>query len=156
MLEFFSCAEGSFKFHEDQHIIPVTTVDGAKSLSAILLDDEYFTVIQRNVVEKDGIFVISEMTLIPFKAKAYLEIKERGEDSKNWKKHRGDIINLAVNFLTEESREELSGGVRDHFVLFMSDLRKELTGDIIEGACNQKIPKETLLRLLDKTFLALE
>lgn len=64
--------------------------------------------------------IINEMALIPFKTKACMEIRKRGEDSKNWKKHRGDVINLAVNFLTEESKEPLSGKVRDHFVDFMN------------------------------------
>ncbi len=93
------------------------------------------------------------MALIPFKAKAYLEIKTRGEDSKNWKKHRGDIINLAVNFLTEESNEKLTGKVREHFVDFMNQLREEVTEDIIAGACGRKIESKQILKSLENTFL---
>lgn len=153
MIELFSAAQTGFELFEGQHIIPITDSEGAQSLSAILLDDEYYSIIRKNAVEKDGIYIINEMALIPFKAKAYLEIKDRGEDSKNWKKHRADIINLTVTFLTEESKERLSGKVRDHFVTFMNQLKQEITTDIIEGACNQRIPKETVIRLLESTFL---
>lgn len=153
MLELFSAAVAGFDLFEDQHIIPIIDSEGAKSLSAILLDDEYFAIIRKNTTERNGISILNELALIPFKAKAHLEIKERGEDSKNWKKHRGDIINLAVNFLTEESKEELTGKVRDHFIEFMNQLRQELTEDIIIGACSQNIPHEVVISLLENTFL---
>jgi len=96
---------------------------------------------------------LNELALIPFKAKAYLEIKERGEDSKNWKKHRADIINLAVTFLTDESKEILTGKVREHFLEFLRQFKKELTPEIISGACNQKISAEIIISLLENTFL---
>ncbi len=153
MLEFFSADKADLELYDEQHIIPITDFEGAKSLSAILLDDEYFAIIRKNAIERDGIFLINERALIPFKAKAYLEIKARGEDSKNWKKHRGDIINLAVNVLTEESEERLTGKVREQFVEFMNQFNQELTEDIITGACNQKISKETVVSLLERTFL---
>ncbi len=153
MIELFATAESNFELFESQHIIPITTSEGIESLSAILLDDEYYAIIKKNAVEKDGIYILNELALIPFKAKAYLEIKERKEDSKNWKKHRGDIIILAVTFLTETSQEKLTGKVREHFVEFMDQFKKELAPEIIQGACNQKIPKETIIHLLEKTFL---
>ena len=153
MIELFSAAIGDFIAFEQQHIIPIKDSAGARSLSAILLDQEYYTIVKNNAVERNGIFLINEFALIPFKAKAYLEIKERGEDSKNWKKHRGDIINLTVNFLTEESKEVLSGSVREHFIKFLNQFKNELTDDIIIGACNQNISKKTIIDLLESTFL---
>ncbi len=153
MLELFATADSSFELYEDQHIIPITTPSEVESLSAILLDDEYYALIKKNAVEKDGINLLNPFALIPFKAKAYLEIKERKEDSKNWKKHRGDIINLAVTFLNEESEEKLTGKVKDHFLKFMEQLKKEINADIIKGACKQKVPSEMIISLLEKTFL---
>ena len=96
---------------------------------------------------------MNELALIPFKAKAYLEIKERGEDSKNRNKHRSDIINLTVTFLTEDSNGKLTGKVRNHFAEFMRHLKNELTPEIISGACNQDISTETVISLLEGTFL---
>ena len=126
---------------------------GIESLSAILFDGECYSIIKKNAVEKDGIYLLNEMALIPFKAKAYLEIKERGEDSKNWKKHRADIINLAVTFLTDETEEKLTGSVREHFLKFMEQVKSELTPDVVKGACSQKVPVDRIISLLEGTFL---
>ncbi len=153
MIEFFMPFEEGLSLFEGQHIIPVTGKSSAGSLSAILLDKEYYSLIERNAVLLDGVNILNELALIPFKAKAYLEIKERKEDSKGWKKHRADIINLAVNLLTEETSEKLSGKVRDNFVEFLNQLKVELDDEIVKGACNQKIEPEIVISLLEKTFL---
>lgn len=126
MIEFFATAESSFNLFDGQHIIPITTPANVESLSAILLDDEYYSLIKKNAVKKDGINILNPFALIPFKAKAYLEIKERKEDSKNWKKHRSDIINLAVTFLDEKREEKLTRKVRDHFIEFIKQLKQDM------------------------------
>src|SRR3989338_480304 len=72
MIELFATIESSFELFEDQHIIPISSSEGIESLSAILLDDEYYSIIKKNAVEKDGIYILNELALIPFKAKAYL------------------------------------------------------------------------------------
>lgn len=153
MIELFATVESGVELFEGQHIVPVANEGGIESLSAILLDEEYYSIIKKNAIEKGGINILNELALIPFKAKAYLEIKARGEDSKNWKKHRADIINLTINFLTEESREVLTGKVRAHFVEFMKQLKTELTPDVVQGASEQKIAIEKIVELLEKTFL---
>lgn len=153
MIELFGTAEAGFELVNGQHIIPITNPEGVESLSAILLDDEYYAIIKKNAVEKDGIYILNDKALIPFKAKAYLEIKERGGDSKEWKKHRGDIINLAVAFLTEESKETLSGKVREHFTKFIFQLELEINDEVVSGACGQKIKPDVVLKLLKNTFL---
>lgn len=153
MIELFATAEGDLDLSEGQHIVPVVNEAGIESLSAILLDDEYYAIIKKNAVENDGIYILNEKALIPFKAKAYLEIKDRGGDSREWKKHRSDIINLAVVFLTEESEEKLTGKVRDHFLEFMAELKRDLTPEVVQGACEQRIPVETVISLLENAFL---
>jgi len=153
MIELFATAGADLDLNEGQHIVPVVNEAGIESLSAILLDDEYYAIIKKNAVEKDGIYILNEMALIPFKAKAYLEIKERSGDSREWKKHRGDIINLTVAFLTDESEEKLTGKVREHFLEFIKQFKTEVTPEIIHGTCDQKIPVETVVKLLEKTFI---
>lgn len=153
MIELFAAVEIGFELFEDQHIVPITTPADVESLSAILLDGEYYSLIEKNCVGKDGINLLSHFGLIPFKAKAYLEIKERKEDSKNWKKHRRDIINLAVSFLSGEEKYTLTGKVREHFVEFLNQLKDEIDAEVIKGACKQNIESEDILRLLENTFL---
>jgi hypothetical protein len=153
MIELFATAPNEFHLFDDQHIVPVSAQGDVESLSAILLDDEYFSLITSFIVDAGGINLISSMALIPFKAKAYLEIKERGEDSKHWKKHRGDIINLAVTFLTNSTNVELKGKVKAHFEEFMIQLKAEINPDVVKGACDQKISPVDLIKLLENTFL---
>jgi hypothetical protein len=155
MIELFSAAEFGLELTSEQYIIPVAQIDGVQSLSAILLDEEYYSLIRKNAVEREGIYILNVRGLIPFKAKAYLEIKGRGEDSKNWKKHRSDIINLAVTLLSKSSSESLTGKVKEHFEEFMVQLETELTPEIIQGACHQSISKQEIIDLLKKTFLGL-
>ncbi len=153
MIELFAGLEGDLKLFDGQHIIPISKSSDVGSFSAILLDEEYYALIKRNAVLKDGINLLNSFALIPFKAKAYLEIKDRKEDSKNWKKHRGDIINLAVNFLTEATRESLTGKVRNHFIKFMEQIKTEIDDEVVKGACNQKVKSAVVIEMLEKTFL---
>ena len=69
------------------------------SLSAILLDDDYYEFLKQGKVTADGVTVLDAVYLIPFKAKAWMDLtdrKEAGEhvDSKNIKKHKNDVFRL--------------------------------------------------------------
>ena len=69
------------------------------SLSAILLDDDYYEFLKQGKVTVDGVTVLDAAYLIPFKAKAWMDLTDRkaaGEhvDSKNIKKHKNDVFRL--------------------------------------------------------------
>ena len=69
------------------------------SLSASLLDDDYYEFLKRGKVTVDGVTVLDAAYLIPFKAKAWMDLTDRktaGEyvDSKNIKKHKNDVFRL--------------------------------------------------------------
>ena len=69
------------------------------SLSAILLDDDYYEFLKQGKVTVDGVAVLDAAYLIPFKAKAWMDLTDRktaGEhvDSKNIKKHKNDVFRL--------------------------------------------------------------
>jgi len=59
-----------------------------------------------------------------------------------------------VTFLTEDSEVELAGRVRAHFEQFISQLKTEIITDIVKGACEQEIPPDDIIKLLEKTFLS--
>ncbi len=70
------------------------------SLSAILLDENYYTALQSAKRDVNGVTIVDETILIPFKAKAFLDLSDRSEkgekiDSDNIKKHRNDVFRLA-------------------------------------------------------------
>ena len=73
--------------------------DDISSLSAILLDNDYYEFLKRGKVVVDGVTVLDAAYLIPFKAKAWMDLTDRkaaGEhvESKNIKKHKNDVFRL--------------------------------------------------------------
>lgn len=72
------------------------------SLSAILLDDEYYNLLVKGNLLVNGFSVVNIETILIFKVRAWLDLKERkdaGEliDSNNIKKHKNDIFRLLAN-----------------------------------------------------------
>ena len=113
----------------DTQLSPIHVSDDAVSLSAILLDDEYYELLRSGAIEVDGISVLDLEYLILFKMKAWLDLSERknrGEsvDSKNIKKHKNDVIRLAVN-MSPDSKLEITGQIRKDAESFMEDMETE-------------------------------
>lgn len=57
-------------------LTPLPIDDDISSLSAILLDDAYYDILKSGKLVIDGITVIGAEYLIPFKAKAWLDLTE--------------------------------------------------------------------------------
>ena len=99
MLELFSRLPDALGHAEGSDLTPVPVDDEVSSLSAILMDDNYYAFVMERRVVIHGLAVIKADALIPLKARAYVDLadrKARGEtvDSKNIKKHRNDIFRL--------------------------------------------------------------
>lgn len=101
MLELFiRNAAVADKIAEGQEIARIDVEDDLVSLSAIILDDHYFDILNRHSEIQDGISVLSVEMLIAFKAKAYCDLVRRRDegDAKvkgdDIKKHRNDVFRL--------------------------------------------------------------
>ena len=99
MLEIFARPPATLDIIPNQTIIPVPIEDGQYSLSAILLDEDYFGLLRGMIRQIDGVSVLDEYALIPFKAKAWMELADRrdaGEaiDSRTIVKHLRDVFRL--------------------------------------------------------------
>lgn len=97
-------------------LMPIHIDDEASSLSAILLDEEYYRLLVENRTSANGVAVLSVEGLIPFKAKAWLDLSARragcqAVDEKSVKKHRNDVCRLAT-LLAGGERPAMSEGVR--------------------------------------------
>lgn len=108
MIELFSKAPSFIQEPEGLTIVPLPTGSEASSLSAILLDDDYYAYMKSGRKTIDGITVLDEVHLIPFKAKAFLDLSKRkaeGEkvDSSDIKKHKKDVFRLSQLFSMETS-----------------------------------------------------
>lgn len=99
MLELFSRNPAHIQPADGSHLTPLPIDEAISSLSAILLNDDYYTFLHQHKVQLDGISVVSEHCLIPLKASAWHDLVRRageGErvDMKNIKKHKNDILRL--------------------------------------------------------------
>ena len=55
--------------------------------------------------------------------------------------------------MNENKRAILTGKVREHFEVFLSQLKAEINDDVVEVACKQRISSEGVILLLEKVFL---
>ena len=100
MLELFSRKPEGMDFPEGAVLTPMPAADEIMSLSAILLDENYYLLLQAQRRIVDGVSVLDEKALIPFKARAHIDLRQRKESgaavsAEDVKKHRADVFRLA-------------------------------------------------------------
>ena len=99
MIELFSKTPNLIPTPKGSTITTIPADENVSSLSAILLNDDYYNWIQTGREGIDGIYMIGAEYLIPLKACAWLDLtarKQAGEkiDSKKISKHSNDILRL--------------------------------------------------------------
>lgn len=104
----------------------------------------------------DGIPILRPEYIIPFKAKAWIDLSKRREngehvDSKNICKHKNDVFRLSV-FLIEESRVVLPDGIKKDMRQFIESMDTELTDLKNLGMPGMKY--DELIRLLRECYLS--
>lgn len=115
MLELFSRSPEGLRLAEGSHLTPLPIDEAAASLSAILLDEDYYAFLKSMVGTAAGIPVLNEAAIIPFKARAWLDLgRERDAggkvDEKTVKKHRNDVARL-IQLLSPDARYALPEAV---------------------------------------------
>ena len=129
MIELFSRTEDTLRSDDVGPCIPLPLGDEISSLSAILLNEDYYSMLLKGKTVLSDIAVLSHTYLIPFKAKAWLDLRDRkanGQhvDEKDIRKHKNDIIRLAT-LLTGAEQCELPEPVQRDMALFIDGLRSE-------------------------------
>ena len=122
MLELFSRAPDAITPAAGSTLTPLPIDEDIASLSAILLDDAYYSALVENARTVDGVAVLDERMLIPFKAKAHLDLAARraaGEpvDQKTVRKHRADVFRL-LQLLSDEERVALPDSITADLTAF--------------------------------------
>lgn len=123
MVELFARAPDGLRPAEGSQLTQIPLDEAVSSLSAILLDDEYYEFIITGRREVDGLPWVGEDRLILLKAIAWLELnarKEQGEpvDSRDIRKHLNDVLRLA-QLLTPASRIPLAQKIADDMTRFL-------------------------------------
>lgn len=153
MLELFSRRPDAFDINIESRLTPIPIDDEVSSLSAILLDRDYYDFIQTHKIKIDELSLVSIEALVALKAKAWLDLEKRrscGEavDSRNIKKHKNDICRLFAA-LTPEMRVETPRSIRTDIANFLDRLQSE---PVDTKSLNLPFPVSEVIRGLRKLF----
>lgn len=127
MIELF--CRSDFELKNAEGITPIHIDDEISSLSAILLDDDYYKTLLDGKVVRSGLSVLRPEYIILFKAKAYLDLKARKEagesvDSKDIRKHRQDVLRITAELLLD-TVNELPDSVHRDMAQFIDTLEQD-------------------------------
>ena len=152
MIELFCRTD--FELKEARGLTPIHINDEVSSLSAILLDDDYYNVLLKGKAIASNLSVLRPEYLILFKAKAYLDLKsrkERGEtvDTDDIRKHKKDILRISAELMLEKV-DNLPAKVKEDIARFIDILEANPFDDNSLKAYGLK--NDDIVRLLRDRF----
>lgn len=123
MLELFARKADFFQPPEGRVIGRVTADQDASSLSAILMDDDYYALVEAGRRVVDSVSCLNAESLIPLKAKAFIDLSARKAEGKevksdDIKKHKNDVFRLSV-LLAEATRVLTRASVKTDLTAFL-------------------------------------
>lgn len=136
MIELFS-RKPNIQLLPDASLTPVHITDDISSLSAILLNDEYYNFLLSGRRIIDGLSVLDEKYLIPFKVKAWCELSARRKEgevgqSHHIKKHYRDVYHLLM-LLPRDENVKLPDQLKTDMQTFIDGIQQsELVSDDID------------------------
>ncbi|MGJ1243369.1 MULTISPECIES: hypothetical protein [Sphingobacterium] len=134
-IELFSRTPDLIELDPDFHLTPIPVDDDLSSLSAILLDDDFYKYVTEHSELVEEIHRAKIESIIVLKAKAFIDISNRiaqgiKEDNKHLKKHRNDAFKMTL-LLTGEERFPLPESIRIMLIDFLKQIKDDLpTPDI--------------------------
>lgn len=154
MLELFSRAPEGIALGAEALLTPLPIDESAASLSAILLDNDYYDFLRSMVRDMDGLPALNEAAIIPFKARAWLDLSKQrqeggGVDEKNIRKHRNDVARL-LQLLSPEARYTLPPTVAQDMHSFVGLLAADADFDPKQFKVN--FTREDVVRMLRAAY----
>ncbi len=132
MLELFSRKPEALNLPDNAVLTPLPLDEELSSLSAILLDENYYNFIRTGIVKVVGVAILDEVHLIPLKAKAWVDLSEKkainpdAVDGKDIKKHKNDIYRLST-LLTAETQLSVPTEIYNDMQIFISSINDDAT-----------------------------
>ncbi len=130
MVELFARPPATLEMPDSMNVVRLSVEDDIVSLSAILLNEDYFNALKDAGKTLDGITVLDTRFLIPFKARAFLDLTHRKEEgdkaikSDDIKKHKRDIIRLAQT-LRQDEKVNVSRPLREDVQAFLDIIEQD-------------------------------
>ena len=156
-IELFARYTGILNLPPDAHIEPISVGEDLSSLSAILMDDNYYAFTIEHSRNIDDIHVASPEALICLKAKAYTEMLDRKAegklvDSRDIEKHKKDIFRL-IAMLPQDSHFTLPEKLKNDMNDFYQRVGELPNPDFFKNAGLRGLNAERLLELINTAFL---
>ena len=106
-IELFS-RKSDYHLEADSSIIPIHIDDELSSLSAIMLNDDFYNFMLEGRIQRDGVSILKAAYLVPFKMFAWLNLLEdkaqgRHVNEKDLRKHKNDVFHLLQIIPADES-----------------------------------------------------
>jgi predicted DNA-binding transcriptional regulator AlpA len=130
MIEILSRKPDIFEGINLTNATKLTVLDEISSLSALILDDQYYQFVRDHAVMQDGIQIASIECLVILKIRAYNDLKRKKESgesnikNEDIKKHKNDVFRLAQNF-NHTQRIECTDYMKKDIQLFKSNLAND-------------------------------
>lgn len=153
-IELFTRAPEGFDLAPDAVFTSLGDEEAAASLAAILLDGGYYDFLRANVREVDGLPLLSETALIPFKARAFLDLRARKADggrvdSNDIRKHRNDVFRI-LQLISDDDRPDLPDTIAADMAAFVEAVRED--GGFDPKALNLKMTADDALNRLSAVY----
>lgn len=134
-IEIFSKSP-DYHLKADTTIIPLHIDDDVSSLSAILLNDDYYNFMLKGRRMLTGVSVLGAEYIIPFKMYAWLDLHKRKEDgkhvnSRDLRKHKLDVFRL-LDIIDIDSKVELSERIKSDVIKFIESVADEDLDDTLQ------------------------
>lgn len=128
MIELFSRPQNHVELQTDTHLMPLHIDDEVSSLSAILLNDDYYHFLLDGRTVTDGISILDAEHIIPLKMKAWLDLKDKKAqgfhvNSRDIRKHRLDVFRL-FPLIREDLRISVPSSVGEDIQNFIAQIRE--------------------------------
>ncbi|MEK1836439.1 hypothetical protein ACQKPC_13750 [Pseudomonas sp. NPDC089918] len=151
-IELFSRVPDGLEHEEAARMTKVPVEEQAASLSAIILDDEYYNFLLAGVDHTQEISHIGADRLVPLKAHAWLNKKAQVEngarvDSRDINKHFRDVILLSVGLT--EGMAKLPERMALDLTLFLSQVPAELASNP-QGY--KRVDGDRLIKIIQEAF----
>lgn len=133
----------------------VEVSDETLSLSAILLDTDYYAALLESRRVIDDILVLDERLLIPFKARAFVDLSQRKDDGdatakgSDIRKHRNDVFRL-LQLLPADQPIEVTESLKADLRAYVE--RVNGLADFDPNAFGVPIDRETGLDLISRLY----
>ena len=152
-IELFS-RKPNYHLEAPNSIIPIHIADDVSSLSAILLNDDFYEFMLKGRTVIQGLSVLSTSYIIPFKMMAWINLMKEKSDgkhvnSRDLRKHKNDVFQL-FQIVPEGERVEVTGAVADSVDRFLELIIHE---NIVFSNLGIESDIETEVRALRATYI---